>query len=109
MNPAELQATLQRNLDLIKRDTAGISDEDALKRIGQGSSLNWVVGHVLSSRTRIMEFLGVEDSTFKHDDIRVLYGRDTQPDGANELPPPRPAPDAAGRDATGDLGRHWNC
>ena len=87
MNPAELQATLQRNLDLIKRDTAGISDEDALKRIGQGSSLNWVVGHVLSSRTRIMEFLGVEDSTFKHDDISVLYGRDTQPDGANELPP----------------------
>lgn len=35
-----------------------------------------------------MEFLGLEDSTFKHDDIRVLYGRDTQPDGANELPPP---------------------
>lgn len=47
-----------------------------------------MVGHVLSSRTRIMEFLGLEDSTFKHDDIRVLYGRDTQPDGANELPPP---------------------
>lgn len=26
MNPAELRGTLQRNLDLIKRDTAGISD-----------------------------------------------------------------------------------
>lgn len=86
MTATELQSTLKRNLDLIKRDTAGINDTDALKRIGQGSSLNWVVGHILSSRTRIMDFLGVQAGTFDHDEVRALYGRDTRPDEAKDLP-----------------------
>lgn len=86
MSATELQATLQRNLDLIKRDTAGISDTDALKRIGQGSSLTWVVGHILSSRTRILEFLDVQAGTFDHDNIRALYAKGTTPDGAKDLP-----------------------
>lgn len=33
-----------------------------------------------------MEFLGLEDSTFKHDDIRALYAKDTTPDGTKDLP-----------------------
>lgn len=85
MDSAQLLGTLKRNLDLIKRDTAGISDADALKRIGQGSSLNWVVGHILSSRTRILDVLGVQ-AGFNHEDIRALYGRETKPDAARDLP-----------------------
>lgn len=86
MTATELQSALKRNLDLIKRDTAGISDENALKRMGQGSSLNWVVGHILSSRTRIMDFLGVQADGINGEELRALYGRETKPDATKDIP-----------------------
>lgn len=86
MNAAFLKAAYKRNLDLIRRDAAGVGEETAHRRAGTGSSLNWVVGHVLSARGRILEMLGADLSGLDMQTVGRLYRNGTQPDPAHALP-----------------------
>ncbi|WP_019585569.1 DinB family protein [Deinococcus apachensis] len=74
-----LSHAFRRNLGLITRHTGDVSEEAALVRAGEGSSLNWVVGHCLASRTRILESLGALPEGLDVSAVRGCYGRGTAP------------------------------
>jgi uncharacterized damage-inducible protein DinB len=49
------------NAELIEKHTAGISHTDSLKPLAtDGNSLNWTLGHIISSRSLIFEHLSEE-------------------------------------------------
>lgn len=77
-----ISSTFRRNLDTIKRDAAGMDDAKANRQMGQGSSLNWVVGHMLSSRLRVLDQLSKTVDGLDVAKLRATYGRDTHPDPA---------------------------
>ncbi len=85
MNVTYLKAAYKRNLSLIRRDTAGVSEEAAHQRAGSGSSLNWTLGHVLSSRGRILHMLGADLTDLDAGQVASMYGTKTQPDPAHAL------------------------
>jgi uncharacterized damage-inducible protein DinB len=74
---SELLATLERNVQVVRKNTAGISQEDSLLPVADGSShLNWLVGHLVSSRDSMLKVLGSE--TTWDDEQRRKYGRGSQ-------------------------------
>ncbi|GBF06513.1 hypothetical protein DAERI_090099 [Deinococcus aerius] len=75
-----LSHAFRRNLSLIARHAGDVSEEAALARAGEGSSLNWVVGHCLASRTRLLEGLGALPEGLDASAVRACYGRGTVPD-----------------------------
>lgn len=85
MTSKYLTASYKRNLDLINRDSAGVSEEAAHQRARTGSSLNWVLGHVLSSRGRILHMLGGDLGGLNVPEIRSMYESKTHPDPAHAL------------------------
>jgi hypothetical protein len=51
-----------RNLEIIRMQTEGLSHEDSLIQLPfRANCLNWVVGHVLTNRRNIIQLLGEED------------------------------------------------
>lgn len=51
-----------RNIQIIKMQTEGISHEDSLIQLPfRSNCLNWVIGHVLANRCNILNLLGAED------------------------------------------------
>ena len=59
----ELDLTRQFRVALytIEKNVAGVSDEESTTPPASGgSSLNWVVGHTLSSRNKLFEILGLD-------------------------------------------------
>jgi len=51
-----------RNVQIIKMQTEGLSHEDSLIQLPfRSNCLNWVVGHVLANRCNILALLGAED------------------------------------------------
>jgi len=51
-----------RNLQIIKMQTEGLTHEDSLTQLSfRSNCLNWVVGHVLANRCNILALLGAED------------------------------------------------
>lgn len=80
-----ISSTFRRNLDIIGGGTAGLSAEQLNRRMGEGSSLNWVVGHVLSSRLRVLDLLQKTVDGLDAAQVRAAYGRDTHPDAGKAL------------------------
>lgn len=80
-----ISSTFRRNLDIIGRDTAGLSAEQLNRHMGEGSSLNWVVGHVLSSRLRVLDLLQKTVDGLDAAQVPAAYGRDTHPDADKAL------------------------
>jgi uncharacterized damage-inducible protein DinB len=77
-----LLATLERNTQVVRKNTAGISQEDSLLAVAEGSSnLNWLIGHLVSSRDGMLRLLNSETTW---DAARgSKYGRGSQlPDPA---------------------------
>jgi uncharacterized damage-inducible protein DinB len=65
----------------------GVSEEDARKRpTGGGNSINWVVGHIISSRQGVLTLLGAEPTWPR--ETTDAYARGTSGDipAAAELP-----------------------
>ncbi|HEY1012449.1 MAG TPA: DinB family protein [Herpetosiphonaceae bacterium] len=57
--PDELAEAFNRNVMIIKMQTAGLSQEDSLLPLPfRGNRLNWVVGHLGQHRDQILELLG---------------------------------------------------
>ncbi len=58
----DLLDSYEHNLDVLKRQTAGLSQEDSLLQLPfRANCLNWVVGHILTNRVNVLKLLGVED------------------------------------------------
>jgi len=79
MNVIEAQiAALERNLRVIKLQTDGLSDADALIQPPfRGNCMNWIIGHILYFRSRILQTLG---DTFHWSDMVIrLYQRESDP------------------------------
>ena len=58
----KLGTAYERNLQIIKMQTEGLSQEQSLIQLPfRSNCLNWVVGHVLTNRCNILNLLGAED------------------------------------------------
>ncbi|MHB9031739.1 MAG: DinB family protein [Anaerolineae bacterium] len=71
----DLAGSYERNLSVILRQTAGLSQADSLLQPAmRGNCLNWVLGHILSHRSILLEALGGQGifTTAQHE--RYGYG-----------------------------------
>ena len=88
INLENITAAYNRNLEIIKMQTEGLTHEKSLIQLPfRSNCLNWVVGHVLTNRCNILNLLGAEDirSAVNLDH----YERESQPvtgDGEGVLP-----------------------
>lgn len=58
----ELLDAYDHNLDVLKRQTASLSQEDSLLQLPfRANCLNWVVGHILTNRINVLKMLGAEE------------------------------------------------
>lgn len=58
---AGLVATLRRNVSVIGKNTAGVTQAHSLLSVAEGgSTLNWVIGHIVASRDGMLKVLGSE-------------------------------------------------
>lgn len=78
-------ATYRRNLDIVKRELEGFIEEQSHQVIGQSSSLNWIIGHQLSSRTWGLEMLEFKVTGLDIVAIQARYGKGTKPGPAESL------------------------
>lgn len=70
--------SFQRNLQIIHMQADGLSHEDSLIQLPfRGNCLNWVIGHVITYRDRILELLGEEP--IWEERITDLYNRGSEP------------------------------
>jgi hypothetical protein len=59
ISPADLLGALDWNLGIIKEQTQGLTDADALLQPPfRGNCLNWVLGHIAANRNTMLHFLG---------------------------------------------------
>ncbi len=63
------------NLELIEKHTAGLSHEDSLKPLAVDSnSINWLLGHMISARTSIFEYVSFEPVWTEDQRVRYRHG-----------------------------------
>jgi hypothetical protein len=78
MNSADLQRLFGLNHQVLHINTKGISNEDALVQPRPaGNCLNWVVGHIVSTRNLALKALGREP--FWSEDVIARYKRSSPP------------------------------
>jgi len=59
LTPAELAGAFARNVAVLKMQADGLTDADSLLQPPfRGNCLNWVIGHILTSRDDVLEALG---------------------------------------------------
>jgi hypothetical protein len=57
----DLADAYRRNLEIIKLQVAGLSQQESLIQLPfRANCLNWILGHILTNRLWILEILGVE-------------------------------------------------
>lgn len=83
----DLIGAFARNLGTIKAQTEGLSHPDSLLQLPfRGNCLNWVLGHIVANRSRILVLLGEKPILSEAQAAR--YGHGSQPvcaDGADVL------------------------
>lgn len=68
----------ERNYQVIKMQTKGLTDEDSLLQLPfQGNCLNWVLGHIIYHRGRLLKVLG-DSSDWLGEQVQ-RYGRESEP------------------------------
>ncbi len=61
ITPTYIAEGYQRNVDIIKRQTKGLSNEQSLLQLPfRANCMNWLVGHVLANRYNVLKLLGAE-------------------------------------------------
>jgi len=74
----DLIESLERNLDIIKAQTQGLTHADSLLQLPfRGNCLNWVVGHIAANRNTMLHFLGEEGILGEAHAARYAY--DSEP------------------------------
>lgn len=87
MNPPTLVAMFQFSHGALSRNLEGITHEESLRAPATGgNSLNWVLGHLLSYRNRILGLLGVPPAWDSPQAAR--YARGSAPLGPEDDPVP---------------------
>ncbi len=63
------------NWELIEKHTAEVSHEDSLKPLAlNGNSINWLLGHMISARTSIFEYVPQEPVWDEGQRVRYRHG-----------------------------------
>ncbi len=61
LSPASIAEAFGRNVNIIKRQTEGLTEEDSLLQPPDGGNcLNWLLGHLANNRDRILTLVGAE-------------------------------------------------
>lgn len=79
ISPEVLANAFGRNVDIVKRQTDGLSHADSLIQLPfRANCMNWVVGHLITNRLSVFKLLGVQDIPF---DVSSLerYKRESEP------------------------------
>ena len=88
ISPATMAEAFNRNVEIIKLQTAGLSQQDSLVQLPfRGNCMNWIVGHILTNRYSVLKLLGSEQAAEAERAAR--YTRESEPitsDGAGVLP-----------------------
>jgi uncharacterized damage-inducible protein DinB len=78
ITPAHLATCFDRNVQIIKMQTAGLRQEESLIQLPfRGNCMNWIVGHLVTNRHNVLKLLGVEQPEGIENIAR--YARDSQP------------------------------
>ena len=74
----DLISALERNLDIIKSQTQGLSHADSVLQLPfRGNCMNWVLGHIATNRSNMLQALGEEPILSEAQHKR--YGYDSEP------------------------------
>lgn len=78
IHPQALTKMFGYNARLIHQQVTGLSHADSLKQpINLPNSLNWLVGHIISARTRLLD--AVHQESVWTDDVRARYRSGSAP------------------------------
>jgi uncharacterized damage-inducible protein DinB len=76
-NNIELETIYNLNHGVIHTNLKGISQEESIKPSGDGgTSINWILGHLILTRDSIFQILGV-DKMFP-ENLKPIYSRGTK-------------------------------
>ncbi len=74
----DLISAFARNLDIIKRQTKGLSHKDSLLQPPvRGNCLNWVLGHIVGNRNQVLQIL--DEKVVLSETQAARYGYGSQP------------------------------
>ena len=63
------------NVELIEKHTDGVSHEESLKPLAiDGNSINWLLGHIISARTSIFEYVPFDPVWNEAQRVRYRHG-----------------------------------
>jgi hypothetical protein len=78
LTPQQLADAFKRNVQIVKMQSADLSHaESLLQPPFRGNCMNWVVGHIVSSRNTVLHLLG--EGPALDSAVAARYARDTQP------------------------------
>ncbi len=88
ISPEYLASAYERNVQIVKQQTAGLSQADSLAQLPfRANCMNWVVGHLVTNRNSVLKLLGADPAL---DAARAAhYTRESEPitcDGPGVLP-----------------------
>lgn len=82
----DMKGTLDTTLMVAERQTAGLTHEDTLVQLPfRGNCMNWILGHIISSRDRILNHLDQPLCLSEHELALYRSGSEPLQDGANAL------------------------
>ena len=75
ITPQILSDAFENNIEIVKMQTAGLTQADSLVQLPfRSNCLNWVLGHLLSNRRTILKLLGDEQTIDEALIARYDYG-----------------------------------
>src|SRR5262245_9871665 len=78
IDPAQLAGAFERNVNVVKMQSAGLSNDDSLIQLPfRGNCLNWVVGHITANRNLVLQALG--EAPALGADATARYQRGSEP------------------------------
>ncbi|MGQ9493302.1 MAG: DinB family protein [Anaerolineae bacterium] len=78
ITPQELADAFERNLEIVRAQTKGLSHQDSLLQPPfRGNCLNWVLGHLVANRNSVLAVLGEE--RIGGEATRARYGYGSKP------------------------------
>ena len=88
ISPEYLASAYARNVQIVKRQTDGLSQADSLTQLPfRANCMNWVVGHLVTNRNSVLKLLGTDPAL--EPERAARYVRESEPitgDGPGVLP-----------------------
>ncbi|MBC7261411.1 MAG: DinB family protein [Chloroflexi bacterium] len=78
ISPQELAGAFERNLKIVQAQTKGLRHADSLLQPPfRGNCLNWVLGHLVTNRDRVLTLLG--EVPAGNESVQARYGYGSEP------------------------------